>query len=125
MDCWKVAGTKTWTNSKKTIVYVKKEEKSGRPREKTRIETSVEARKEDQAEDHSKSSIGVYGMSKAQIEQGFKDLADVMRQGFGLADAMMQGFGMCFWEMKLLGDRFEAMEKKVGITKKATASNEL
>lgn len=47
-------------------------------------------------------------MTKENIEQGFKDLVDVMRDGFG----------MCLREIKLLGDRIEAVEKKVGITKK-------
>ena len=32
---------------------------------------------------------------------------------------------MCLKEMKLLGDKMEAVEKKVGITKNETASNDL
>ncbi|KAG2304282.1 hypothetical protein Bca52824_032933 [Brassica carinata] len=48
-------------------------------------------------------------MSREEIKQGFKDMADAMRDGFG----------MCLQEMKLLGDRIEAVEKKVGTTKKA------
>lgn len=47
-----------------------------------RKEALIDERKEAPAEDRSKSSIGVDGMSKAQIEQGFKDLADSMRDGF-------------------------------------------
>lgn len=47
-------------------------------------------------------------MSKAQIEQGFKDLVDSMRDGFQ----------MCLQEIKLIGDRLEAVEKNVGISKK-------
>ncbi|KAF8115427.1 hypothetical protein N665_0027s0042 [Sinapis alba] len=55
-----------------------------------------------------KSSTAFGGMTKEHIEQGFKDLSDAMRDGFG----------MCLKEMKLLGDRLEAAEKKVEITKK-------
>lgn len=54
-------------------------------------------------------------MSKAQIEQGFKDLVDSMRDGYQ----------MCLQEIKLIGDMLEAVEKKVGISKKTTASNDL
>ncbi|KAF2614299.1 hypothetical protein F2Q70_00009355 [Brassica cretica] len=73
-----------------------------------RKEALTDERKEAPAEDRSKSSIGVDGMSKAQIEQGFKDLVDSMRDGFQ----------MCLQEIKLIGDRLEAVEKKVGISKK-------
>ncbi|KAF2619260.1 hypothetical protein F2Q68_00038731 [Brassica cretica] len=54
-------------------------------------------------------------MTKEKIEQGFKDLVDAMRDGFG----------MCLREIKLLGDRMAAVEKKVESSKKATASNDL
>ena len=47
-------------------------------------------------------------MTKEQIEKSFKGIADVIRDGFW----------MCLREIKLLGDRIEAVEKKVGITKK-------
>ncbi|KAF3515368.1 hypothetical protein F2Q69_00002773 [Brassica cretica] len=80
-----------------------------------RKEALTDERKEAPAEDRSKSSIGVDGMSKAQIEQGFKDLVDSMRDGFQ----------MCLQEIKLIGDMLEAVEKKVGISKKTTASNDL
>ncbi|CAF1930247.1 unnamed protein product [Brassica oleracea] len=42
-----------------------------------------------------------------------------------VADAMRDGFGMLLKEIKLLGDRMKYVEKKVGITKKGTASNDL
>ncbi|KAF3584342.1 hypothetical protein F2Q69_00030085 [Brassica cretica] len=38
---------------------------------------------------------------------------------------MRDGFGMLLKEIKLLGDRMKSVEKKVGITKKGTASNDL
>ncbi|XP_013629937.1 PREDICTED: uncharacterized protein LOC106335844 [Brassica oleracea var. oleracea] len=74
-------------------------------------EASVEASKVPSAE----ASTSVGGMTKEHIEKSLRDIADVMRDGFG----------MCLKEIKLLGDWIEAMEKKVGITKKGTASNEL
>ncbi|KAF3514370.1 hypothetical protein F2Q69_00007381 [Brassica cretica] len=94
-------------------------EESAVPRKKARKAASVEASKvpyaEAPAEAHSEASMSVGGMTKEQIEKCFKGIADVMRDGFG----------MCLKEIKLLGDRIEAVEKKVGITKKGTASNEL
>ncbi|WZZ51989.1 hypothetical protein YC2023_052096 [Brassica napus] len=99
MDCWEV----TSTNPR-----VKKE--------KARKEASVEASKVSSVGfSKSDASTSVGGMTKEQIEKSFKDIADVMRDGFG----------MCLKEIKLLGDRMEVVEKKVGITKKGTASNEL
>ena len=38
---------------------------------------------------------------------------------------MRDGFGMFLKEIKFLGDRMEAVEKKMGITKKGTVSTEL
>ena len=54
-------------------------------------------------------------MTKEKIEKSFRDIAGAMRDGFG----------MFLKEIKLLGDRMEAVEKKVRITKKGTASNDL
>ncbi|KAF2569601.1 hypothetical protein F2Q68_00025729 [Brassica cretica] len=54
-------------------------------------------------------------MTKEEIEKIFRDIADAMRDGFG----------MLLKEIKLLRDRMEAVEKKVGITKKETESNDL
>nr|VDD38306.1 unnamed protein product [Brassica oleracea] len=49
-----------------------------------------------------------FWMTKEQIERAFKDIYD----------AISDGFGTCLREIKLLGDRMGAVEKKVGITKK-------
>ena len=38
---------------------------------------------------------------------------------------MRDGFGMCLREIKHLGDKMAAVEKKVGIITNATASNDL
>ncbi|CAN6980656.1 unnamed protein product [Brassica oleracea var. botrytis] len=107
MDCWEAAGTKAWTNPLKTVLRPQKKG-SKEPPADDRKEALTDERKEAPAEDRSKSSIGVDGMSKAQIEQGFKDLVDSMRDGFQ----------MCLQEIKLIGDRLEAVEKNVGISKK-------
>ncbi|CDY08647.1 BnaC04g19560D [Brassica napus] len=108
MDCWEVTGTKP---------SVKKEWKKAR--KEARKEKSVEARAEASklalTEARSEGSTTVGGMTKEVIEKSFRDIADAMRDGFG----------MCLKEIKLLGDRMEAVEKKVGITKKVTASNDL
>ncbi|KAF3560447.1 hypothetical protein F2Q69_00013914 [Brassica cretica] len=125
MDCWEVTGTKP--SVKKEVSAAETEsgvtEESGRPRKKARKEArkekSVEARAEASklalTEARSEGSTTVDGMTKEEIEKSFRDIADAMRDGFG----------MCLKEIKLLGDRMEAVEKKVGITKKETASNDL
>ncbi|CAN7076166.1 unnamed protein product, partial [Brassica oleracea var. botrytis] len=78
-------------------------EESARPRKKAHKEASVEASKVPSAGfSKSDASTSVGGMTKEQIEKSFKDIADVMRDGFG----------MCLKEIKLLGDRMEAVEKK-------------
>ena len=53
-------------------------------------------------------------MTKQQIEKAFKDISD----------AISDGFGTCLREIKLLGDRMVAVEKKVGITKKGGSSDD-
>ena len=52
---------------------------------------------------------------REEIEQLFKDMTEVMTAGFG----------QCVKEVKLLGGRMEALEKKVRINQKGTDSNEL
>ncbi|CDY40869.1 BnaC09g25960D [Brassica napus] len=83
-------------------------EESSRPRKKkAHKESSVSG------ETLAAGSDG-YGMTKQQIERAFKDISD----------AISDGFGTCFREIKLLGDRMVAVEKKVGITKKGGSSND-
>ena len=121
MNCWEVTGTKPIVKKEESAVETESgvKEESAVPWKKARKAASVEASKLPSAEAHadarSEASTSVGGMTKEQIEKSFKDIADVMRDGFG----------MCLKEIKLLGDRIEAVEKKVGITKKGTASNEL
>uniref|UniRef100_A0A0D3AAH5 Ubiquitin-like protease family profile domain-containing protein n=1 Tax=Brassica oleracea var. oleracea TaxID=109376 RepID=A0A0D3AAH5_BRAOL len=121
MDCWEVTGTnprvKKEVSAAETESGVKEESATSRKKAHKRVrrEASVEATKMPSAEVRAEASTSVGGMTKEQIEKSFRDIADVMRDGFG----------MCLKEIKLLGDRMEAMEKKVGITKKGTASNEL
>ncbi|XP_013709417.1 uncharacterized protein LOC106413134 [Brassica napus] len=94
MHCWKVTGTKP--SVKKEVSAAETEsgvkEESGRPQKKALKEK----------------------MTKEDIEKSFRDIADVMRDGFE----------MFLKEIKSLGDMMEAVEKKVGITKKGTASND-
>ncbi|CAN6860846.1 unnamed protein product [Brassica oleracea] len=118
MDCWEVTGTNPRVKKEVSAAEIESgvKEESARPRKKARKEAFVEASKVPSAGfSKSDASTSVGGMTKEQIEKSFKDIADVMRDGFG----------MCLKEIKLLGDRIEAVEKKVGITKKGTASNEL
>ncbi|KAL0713435.1 hypothetical protein Bca4012_020413 [Brassica carinata] len=127
IDCWEVTGT--WVNTKPVVVSpAKKEivvvkEDSLRPRRKARKEATVvpptEAPAEAPTETHEEAKVTttVGGMTKGDIERCFKDIADALRDGFGT----------CLKEMKHLSDRVEAVEKKVGITKKGkgTSSNDL
>ncbi|CAF1755482.1 unnamed protein product [Brassica napus] len=55
---------------------------------------------------------------KKARKEAFVEASKVPSAGFSKSDASTS-------EIKLLGDRIEAVEKKVGITKKGTASNEL
>ncbi|KAF2567322.1 hypothetical protein F2Q68_00026903 [Brassica cretica] len=100
MDCWEVTGTKPSVKKEVTAAETESvvKEESGRPRKKARKEKSVEAR-----------------AKASKWPPTERDIADAMRDGFG----------MCLKEIKLLGGRMEAVEKKVGITKKGTASNDL
>ncbi|KAG2314823.1 hypothetical protein Bca52824_017945 [Brassica carinata] len=77
-------------------------EDSGRPRKKARKGGLKEARKE------------------APVEAP-KD--DIEKMKNALATAMRDGFERCLKEIKLLGDRLEAVEKKVGITKSRTSGS--
>ncbi|CAN6854916.1 unnamed protein product [Brassica oleracea] len=114
MDCWQVTGThkvvkievspgknevspvKTEKTTMKSESVVKEE--SSRPRKKARKGSSVSGETLASASD-------CFGMTKQQIERAFKDISD----------AISDGFGTCLREIKLLGDRMVAVEKKVGI----------
>ncbi|CAN6983774.1 unnamed protein product [Brassica oleracea var. botrytis] len=118
MDCWEVTGT--WVNIKPTVVSPAKKkvvkEDSPRPRKKARKEAPAkaseeavaEASEEAAAEASEEVTTTVGGLTKEDIKTMFKDIADVMREGFGT----------CLKEIKYLSERVEAMEKKVGITTK-------
>ncbi|KAL0715376.1 hypothetical protein Bca4012_064698 [Brassica carinata] len=77
-------------------------EDSGRPRKKARKGGLKEARKEAPVE-----------APKDEIEKSLNSLAAAMRDGFE----------RCLKKIKLLGDRLEAVEKKVGITKNRTSGS--
>ncbi|KAF8117459.1 hypothetical protein N665_0010s0036 [Sinapis alba] len=133
MNCWEAKGIYPWTNPKTHVVYVKeessvkslvvREEDIKRPSKRARIEAPVEPRSEDIPDARSGAipdarlevSIPVSGVDKAYIEKYFKDLTDVMRVGLGT----------CLKEMKLLGNRMDVVEKKLGITGKGSSSDDL
>ncbi|CDY23130.1 BnaC09g18840D [Brassica napus] len=104
IDCWQVT-MKTEKTTMKSESVVKEE--SSRPRKKARKGSSVSA------ETPAAGSDG-FGMTKQHIERAFKDISD----------ANSYGFGTCLREIKLLGDRMVAVEKKVGITKKGGSSDD-
>ncbi|CAN6860187.1 unnamed protein product [Brassica oleracea] len=110
MDCWEVTGT--WVNTKPAVVSPAKKkvvkEDSPRPRKKARKEAPAEASEEAAAEASEEMTTTVGGLSKEDIKTMFKDIADVMREGFGT----------CLKEIKYLSVRVEVVEKKVGITTK-------
>ncbi|KAG2307445.1 hypothetical protein Bca52824_027193 [Brassica carinata] len=99
MDCWEV-NQMNEVIAAKTLSGLK--EDSGRPRKKARKGGLKEARKEAPVE-----------APKDEIEKSLNALAAAMRDGFE----------MCLKEIKLLGDRLEAVEKKVGITKNRTSGS--
>ncbi|KAF8112856.1 hypothetical protein N665_0060s0037 [Sinapis alba] len=116
MNCWEDEGIYPWTNPKTQVVYMKeessvkslivREEDIERPSKRARIEAPAEPRSEDIPDNpsraipdaRSEASIPVSGVDKAYIEKCFKDLTDVMRDGFGT----------CLKEMKLLGNRMDS-----------------
>ncbi|KAF8115508.1 hypothetical protein N665_0026s0051 [Sinapis alba] len=133
MNCWEDEGIYPWTNPKTHVVYVKeessvkslvvREEDIERLSKRARIEAPVEPRSEDIPDARSRAIpdarseayIPVSGVDKAYIEKCFKDLTYVMRDGFGT----------CLKEMKLLGNRMDIVEKKLGITGKESSSDDL
>ncbi|KAF8096832.1 hypothetical protein N665_0300s0009 [Sinapis alba] len=125
MNCWEDEGINPWTNPKTHIVYVKeessvkslvvKEKDIKRPSKKDRIEDIPDVRSGAIPEASSEAFIPVSGVDKAYIEKCFKDLTDVMRDGFET----------CLKEMKLLGNMMDVVEKKLGITGKETSSDDL
>ncbi|KAF8118666.1 hypothetical protein N665_0003s0041 [Sinapis alba] len=133
MNCWKDEGIYPWTNPKTHVVYVKeessmkslvvREEDIERPSKRARIEAPAEPRSEDILDApsgaipdaRSEASIPVSGVDKAYIKKCFKDLTDVMRDGFGTY----------LKEMKLLGNMMDVVEKKLGITRKESSSDDL
>ena len=125
MNCWEDEGIYQWTNPKTHVVYVKeessakslvvREEDMERPSKRTRSEAIPDYPSEAIPDARSEASIPVSGVDKAYIEKCFKDLTDVMRDGFGT----------CLKEMKLLGNRMDVVEKKLGITGKESSSHDL
>ncbi|KAF8044961.1 hypothetical protein N665_5931s0002 [Sinapis alba] len=125
MNCWEDEGIYQWTNPKTHVVYVKeessakslvvREEDMERPSKRARIEDIPDYPSGAIPDARSEASIPVSGVDKSYIEIFFKDLTDVMRDGFGT----------CLKEMKLLGNRMDVVKKKLGITGKESSSHDL
>ncbi|KAF8106329.1 hypothetical protein N665_0144s0039 [Sinapis alba] len=125
MNCWEDEGIYQWTNPNTHVVYVKeessakslvvREEDMERPSKRARIEDIPDYPSGAIPNARSEASIPVSGVDKAYIEKYFKDLTDVMRDGFGT----------CLKEMKLLGNRMDVVEKKLRITGKESSSHDL
>ncbi|XP_056850756.1 uncharacterized protein LOC108824793 [Raphanus sativus] len=94
MDCWEVNGgnpvVENELRAAKSESVMKGEE--GRPQKKAQPPKEV----------RSEVSTTFGGMTKEKIKKGLKDIVDAMRNEFG----------MCLREIKLLGDRMEAVELK-------------
>ncbi|CAN7042885.1 unnamed protein product [Brassica rapa subsp. trilocularis] len=109
LECWQAQGTKQWT----IPVYVKKEphqrpvKEESRAPKKARTEAGTS---EDPIEPPLESSAAKNGLMREEIELMFKEMTKVVTAGIG----------QCVKEIKLLGDRMEAMEKIVGINTKDT-----
>ncbi|KAF3604660.1 hypothetical protein F2Q69_00035978 [Brassica cretica] len=116
-ECCPVEGAKKCTNP----VYVKQERPQPSVNEERRAQPTVnEERKapekaRTEAYTESPAAAARNGITREEIEQLFKDMTKVMTAGFG----------QCVEAVKLLGGRMEALEKKVGIKRKGTDSNEL
>nr|VDD21935.1 unnamed protein product [Brassica oleracea] len=112
MDCWEV--TCTWVNTKLAVVSPAKKkvvkEDNPRPRKKARKEAPAKASEEAAAETSEEAAAEaseevtttVGGLTKEDIKTMFKDIADAIREGFG----------MCLKEIKYLSEKVEAVEKK-------------
>ncbi|CAN6868611.1 unnamed protein product, partial [Brassica oleracea] len=85
------------------LMFFEETEDSPRPWKKARKEAPAEASKEAAAEASEEAAA-----EAKDIKTMFKDIADAMREGFG----------MCLKEITYLSERVEAVEKKVGITTK-------
>ncbi|XP_033138746.1 uncharacterized protein LOC117129294 [Brassica rapa] len=108
MECWQVTGTrkvvKMEVSPGKNEVSPVKTEKTTMKSESVVKEESSRPRKKARSE----------GMTHQQIEKSLKDISD----------AINLGFGTCLRELKLLGDRMVAVEKKVEITNKGGSSDD-
>ncbi|KAL0662241.1 hypothetical protein Bca4012_099078 [Brassica carinata] len=68
---------------------------------------------------------GTHKVVKMEVSPVKTEVSPVKSESVDISDAMSDGFGTCLWEIKLLGDRMGAVEKKVGITKKGSSSDDL
>ncbi|KAL0721910.1 hypothetical protein Bca4012_036509 [Brassica carinata] len=111
MDCWQITGTQKPLKIEASPV---KNEASPVTNEASRAKKESVVKEESSrppeapAEGSQAPSTTVGGMAKEQFQMALKDISD----------AMMDGFGTCLREIKLVGDRMGAVEKKMGALEK-------
>ncbi|KAF8111991.1 hypothetical protein N665_0069s0018 [Sinapis alba] len=114
MECWEVADTTLGSNQKSVVAYAKNEEdyvkeettvKEERPRKKARKETNVKAKEspreaEETPRETEEAPVG--WITQEFFENGMKQMADAMRNGFG----------MILKEIKHVADRVEVVAER-------------
>ncbi|KAF3518174.1 hypothetical protein DY000_02061428 [Brassica cretica] len=108
MDCWEVTVKEDSPRPRKKARKDSSEEASEEAAGVASEEAAAVASEEAGAEASEEVHMTVGGLTKEDIKTMFKDIVDVMREGFGT----------CLKEIKYLSERVEAVEKKVGITTK-------
>ncbi|KAF8095019.1 hypothetical protein N665_0346s0016 [Sinapis alba] len=132
MEYWEVVGATLGSNQKSVVLYAKnvegyvKEEttvKEERPRKKARKETTVKVEESPREAEETPREAGeaLVGWSTQEVfENGMKQIANAMRDGFG----------MILREIKHVADRVEVVAERVDAleqlakSNKGTASNE-
>ncbi|KAF8105968.1 hypothetical protein N665_0150s0018 [Sinapis alba] len=132
MECWEVAGTTLGSNQKSVVVYAKNEEgyvkeettvKEERPRKKARKEITMKAEEspreaEEPPREAEEALVG--WITQKVFEKGMKQMADAMRDGFGM---ILREIKHVADRVEVVAERIEALEQLVKSTK-GTASNE-
>ncbi|KAF8106362.1 hypothetical protein N665_0142s0001 [Sinapis alba] len=115
IECWEVVGATLGSNQKSVVVYAKNEEgyvkeettvKEERPRKKARKETTVKVEESPREAEETPREAGeapVGWITQEVFENGIKQMADAMRDGFG----------MILSEIKHVADRVEVVAERV------------
>ncbi|KAF8105146.1 hypothetical protein N665_0162s0025 [Sinapis alba] len=131
MECWEVAGTTLGSNQKSVVVYAKNEEgyvkeettvKEERSRKKARKETTVKVEESPREAEETPREAGeahVGWITQEVFENGMKQMADAMRDGFGM---ILREIKHVADRVEVVAERVEALEQLAKSTK-GTASN--